>query len=425
MQLWDAEGTKCIEAGAGCAGLPHRTRKRQPGRKYAFCWRTPYTLAAATGPKRVPKALLPATGALRTHMAHPAALHGQLCRLQPALSCTRVQKQRLGAPAGRGGGSMKHGRRLVVAAAEAQERPKAEQQVGPQPLTPLAQVASETANHPFTSLFKIIAAGVNVRRHYLALARRLLLVAFALQRAAAAAASLPTPFPLLCGCHHCVQGCRNSVQVKLQAWRAGPVSRVGKFELEQLEHQAKHRAFLEDQQVQVQEEKRLIEKMRMEREELYRLRQERQEWLAKQPKTADPSAQPPKKAAGPRPAPVEWPPVAEAGAVPGMASSRKAEAAASARPASRRGSTLLPPRSGSGQLRRGTRPTRRWMPPGRRALTHHLCWKRMRRCRRHGRSRRNGSAGAAATGVLMGSGLQTNHPFFFLDCLAMEMHPIH
>jgi hypothetical protein len=297
-------------------------------------------------------------------------------------------------------------------------------------------------------LFKIIAAAANVRRHCLAGARRLLLVAFALQRAAAAAASLPTPFPLFCGCHHCVQGCRNSVQVKLQAWRAGPVSRVGKFELEQLEHQAKHRAFLEDQQVQVQEEKRLIEKMRMEREELYRLRQERQEWLAKQPKTADPSAQPPKKAAGPRPAPVEWPPVAEAGAVPGMASSRqaaaeasaaaaiewaaiaagreaKAEAAASARPASRRGSTLLPPRSGSGQLRRGTRPTRRWMPPGRRALTHHLCWKRMRRCRRHGRSRRNGSAGAAATGVLMGSGLQTNHPFFFLDCLAMEMHPIH
>jgi hypothetical protein len=145
---------------------------------------------------------------------------------------------------------------------------------------------------------------------------------------------------------------------------------------------------------------------------------EQRERLAEQQGSATPSSQPPKKAAAPRPAPVEWPPVAEAGAVPGMASSRQAAAEASAaaavgrpsplggrrrqrrlpsaRPASRRGSTLLPPRSGSGQLRRGRRPTRRWMPPGRRALTHHLCWKRMRRCRRHGRSRRNGSAGAAA-----------------------------
>jgi hypothetical protein len=27
VQLWDAGGTRCIDAGAGCAGLPHRTRK--------------------------------------------------------------------------------------------------------------------------------------------------------------------------------------------------------------------------------------------------------------------------------------------------------------------------------------------------------------------------------------------------------------
>ena len=220
---------------------------------------------------------------------------------------------------------MQHGRRLMVAAAEAQERPKAAPQVGPQPLTPLAQVASETANHPFSPLFKIIAAAVKVRRHCLAGARRLLLAAFALKRAAAAAASFPTPFPLLCGCHHCVQGCRKSVQVTLQAWRAGPVSRVSKFELEKLERHARHRAVMEEIEVGKQQDKLFAEKLRMEREELARLRQ----LVGKQPKTADPSAQPPKKAAGPRPAPVEWPPVS-ADAVPATLSTRQAAAEAAA-----------------------------------------------------------------------------------------------
>ena len=44
VPLWDAGGARCIDAGAGCAGLPHRTRKRQPGKKYAFCWRVRSTL---------------------------------------------------------------------------------------------------------------------------------------------------------------------------------------------------------------------------------------------------------------------------------------------------------------------------------------------------------------------------------------------
>ena len=127
---------------------------------------------------------------------------------------------------------------------------------------------------------------------------------------------LPTPFPLLCGCHHRVQAYAKSVRVAMQAWRAGPNSRVSKAQLEELAAEAKHRVFIEESQARTA-------KLLLNRKE-----RERQQRLAAQRSTA-PHAQPQKKAAAPRPAPVEWPAVA-ADAMPGMTCSRQAAAAASA-----------------------------------------------------------------------------------------------
>jgi hypothetical protein len=117
-----------------------------------------------------------------------------------------------------------------------------------------------------------------------------------------------------------MQGYCKSAQVTVQAFGAGPVSRVSKEDLERHERIAKLKAY--NQEVQAWIDQTLLERKEM----------EQQEQLKVQQGAAVPRAKPPKKkkAAGPRPAPVEWPPVAEAGAVPGMACPRQAAAEASA-----------------------------------------------------------------------------------------------
>jgi hypothetical protein len=59
---------------------------------------------------------------------------------------------------------MRHGRHLMVAAAEApRERPKAAPQLGPPSLEPLAQSAPQA--DAFASFWQSIAAAGKVRRH--------------------------------------------------------------------------------------------------------------------------------------------------------------------------------------------------------------------------------------------------------------------
>ena len=227
-----------------------------------------------------------------------------------------------------------------------------------------------------------------------------------------------------------MQGYCKSVQAAVQAFGAGPVSRVSKEELERHERIAMLKAY--NHEVQAWIDQTLLERKEM----------ERQEQLKAQQGAAVPRAKPPKKkkAAAARPAPVEWPPVAEAGAVPGMACSRQAAAEVSAaaaaawaataagwmrrqrrprsvRPASLRGSTLLARRSGSGRLRPGTQRTRHWRLPGRPALTHLLCWKRMRRCRRRVLSRHSGRAGAPADRRVVGFRPAGGAPFCLIGSL--------
>ena len=100
------------------------------------------------------------------------------------------------------------------------------------------------------------------------------------------------------------------MRVVVQAWQAGPDSWVSKKDLERLERKAKHRAFMEANQAE-------LERLQLDRKESERR-------LA-----AQHSPQPQKKAASARPTPVEWPPVA-ADAVPATARTRQAAAEASA-----------------------------------------------------------------------------------------------
>jgi hypothetical protein len=108
------------------------------------------------------------------------------------------------------------------------------------------------------------------------------------------------------------------MRVVVQAWLAGPDSWVSKEDLEELEHKAKHRAFMEEMQA-------IVDECQLRKKE-----REQQERLAAQRGPAAPSFQPQKKAAAPRPAPVEWAPVG-ADAVPAAAAcTRQAAAEASA-----------------------------------------------------------------------------------------------
>jgi hypothetical protein len=83
------------------------------------------------------------------------------------------------------------------------------------------------------------------------------------------------------------------VRVAVQALLAGPSSWVSKEDLEWYEKEAKHRAFMKDSQAKL--DKLLMKK--------------RREGLAAQQGSAAPSSQPQIKAAAPRPAPMESPPV--------------------------------------------------------------------------------------------------------------------
>ena len=154
------------KAGAGWAWLPIERAGASLAGNAAFPgalptpWPRHFSLMSCKRSSCSPKAP-------SAHMSHPAALHGQLGRLQPALKCLRFQQQRLAAPAGRGDGPT-YIRRLMVAAAETpQERPAPPQAAAqcPPSLHPLDQSAPETATHPFSSLFGKVAAAAKVRRH--------------------------------------------------------------------------------------------------------------------------------------------------------------------------------------------------------------------------------------------------------------------
>jgi hypothetical protein len=142
---------------------------------------------------------------------------------------------------------MRHSLRLVVAAEEApRERSKAAPPPGPPPLTSLAKFAPETAPRPFSLLLEKIAVTCRVRRHCC-------LRHLPRSHAAAAhcAVSFSTPFPLLCGCHHCVQAYAKLVRGAVQAWWAGFNSRASKAQLARYEQMAKNRAMQEAAQAMI------------------------------------------------------------------------------------------------------------------------------------------------------------------------------
>ena len=105
-------------------------------------------------------------GVPSAHMAQPAALPGQTGRLQPAQGSTAATSGSARRPGGR-----PHGAQSPPdggssgAAAGAASGAQCVAAPWPSPLTSLDQSFSETAEHPFSSLFEKIAATAKVRRH--------------------------------------------------------------------------------------------------------------------------------------------------------------------------------------------------------------------------------------------------------------------
>jgi hypothetical protein len=119
--------------------------------------------------------------------------------------------------------------------------------------------------------------------------------------------------PLFWG-RYCAQAYGKLVRLAVQALLAGPSSWVSKEDLKWYEKEAKHRAFMKDSQAK-------LNKLLM---------KNRREGLAAQQGPAAPSSQPQIKAAAPRPAPIEWPPVRGHAVPAATAITRQAAAEASA-----------------------------------------------------------------------------------------------